>query len=65
MRDVRKKSENDQVAQDMLASGRSLTRSADVLSEVIDTDVRDNLPPQMLAVITAVFRVIEDMDGRA
>lgn len=65
MREIKKKSENENIAGELLRSGLSLTEDVDVLSEIIDTDVRDNLPPQMLAVITSVFRVIEEIDGRA
>lgn len=65
MREIKKKSENEKIAAEMLGSGLSMTTDVDVLSEIIDTDVRDNLPPQMLAVITSVFRVIEEIEGRA
>lgn len=65
MREIRKRSDNAKIAADMLASGSAYTRDADILAEIIDTDVRDNLPPQMLAVMTAVFRVIQEIDGRA
>lgn len=64
MREYRRKSDNEQIAAEMLLSSHAITEDRDVLSEIIDTDVRDNLPPQMLAVMAAVFRVIEEIDGR-
>ncbi len=42
-------------------SNVDITDDMDFLSESLSTDIRENLPPQMLAVVGAVLSVIEDL----
>lgn len=63
MRDLRRKSDNVNIAEEMLEGGYSYAKDRNVLAELIDNDIRENLPPQMMAVVAAVFRVIEKIDG--
>ncbi len=62
MKDIKKESNNLMVAEDLLKNSDKVSRDKDVLAEIIDTDIRENLPPQMLAVINSVFKVIEDIE---
>ncbi len=42
-------------------SSADITDDIEFLSESIDTDIRENLPPQMLAVVSAVISIIEEL----
>lgn len=60
---TKKKSDNQRVARKILDSNAAITCQDElVLAEIIDTDIRENLPPQMLAVVNAVIKVIEDLE---
>ncbi len=64
MKELRTRSKNHKTAEKMILENPALKGSnPDVLSEIIDTDIRENLPPQMMAVIHAVFKVIEELDS--
>ncbi len=62
MKTIKKSSSNIKIAENMINSSANVSKDKDVLSEIIDTDVRENLPPQMLAVINSVFKVIEELE---
>lgn len=64
MKEIRSLSENHKIAKKMIADSNALkNNNPDVLSEIIDTDIRENLPPQMMAVVQAVFKVIEELES--
>ncbi len=66
MKSIKKESDNLRIAEQIIEkSGDKVSKDPNVLSEIIDTDIRENLPPQMLAVINAVFNVIEEIEEGA
>ncbi len=53
---------NDNVAKQLKAqSSAPLTAELERLSNELNTDIRDNLPPQMLAVVVGVLKLVEDI----
>ncbi len=62
MKTIKKSSNNIKIAENMINSSVNVSKDKDVLSEIIDTDIRENLPPQMLAVINSVFKVIQELE---
>ncbi len=62
MKTIKKESSNIKIAESMINSPALVSKDKNVLSEIIDTDIRENLPPQMLAVINSVFKVIEELE---
>ncbi|MDO4772909.1 MAG: hypothetical protein Q4A72_05065, partial [Bacillota bacterium] len=63
MKAIKKESENIRIASELLQNNERVSRDVDVLAELIDTDLRESLPPQILAVIAAVFKVVDEMEG--
>ncbi|MCK8059788.1 MULTISPECIES: hypothetical protein [unclassified Fusibacter] len=61
----KKQSENTQIASELLKrSATPIEQELERLSEELDTDIRDNLPPQMLAVVVGVLKLIEDIEEK-
>ncbi len=53
---------NESVAEALKGDARMpLSGELDRLANQIDTDIRDNLPPQMLAVVVGVLKMVEDI----
>ncbi len=65
MKTLKKESDNLMIAENMLQTNRTVSQDKEVLAEIIDTDLRENLPPQMLAVINSVFKVIGELEEGA
>ncbi len=42
-------------------STQPVTAELERLSNELNTDIRDNLPPQMLAVVVGVLKLVEDI----
>jgi type III secretion system FlhB-like substrate exporter len=60
---LKKQSENTQIASELIEKARSpITEELERLSEELDTDIRDNLPPQMMAVVVGVLKLIENIE---
>ncbi len=62
MKNIKKDSDNLMIADELINKSSKVSKDRDVLAEIIDTDIRENLPPQMLAVINSVFKVIADIE---
>ncbi len=57
-----KKREYKNVAKEFKEKSKAdITNDIEFLSESLDTDIRENLPPQMLAVVSAVISIIEEL----
>lgn len=55
---------NQKIAEDLQNKSKiAITDEIDRLSQELDTDVRENLPPQMMAVVVGVLQLIEDIEG--
>ncbi len=53
---------NESVAEALKGDAKvPLSGELDRLANQIDTDIRDNLPPQMLAVVVGVLKMVEDI----
>ncbi len=62
MKNLKKESPNTMIAENMKKNNKKVSQDKHLLSEIIDTDLRENLPPQMLAVINSVFKVIGELE---
>ncbi len=62
MKRIKKESANLMIAERIIDSNENVSQDKHLLSEIIDTDLRENLPPQMLAVVNAVFKVISELE---
>jgi type III secretion system FlhB-like substrate exporter len=63
MMTLKKQSENTQIASELKDKTKTpITEELERLSEELDTDIRDNLPPQMLAVVVGVLKLIENIE---
>ncbi len=53
---------NESVAEALKGDAKvPLSGELDRLANQINTDIRDNLPPQMLAVVVGVLKMVEDI----
>ncbi len=53
---------NDNIAKQLKKQTTTpLTDELERLSNELNTDIRDNLPPQMLAVVVGVLKLVEDI----
>ncbi len=53
---------NDNIAKQLKERSKTpLTVELERLSSELNTDIRDNLPPQMLAVVVGVLKLVEDI----
>lgn len=62
MKHLRQESVNKKIAEELLKSQSLVCRDTDVLAELLETDLRENLPVQILALIQSVFSAIEDLE---
>lgn len=64
MKTIKKESENKAIAKNLIQEiPDNFLYDSDILAELIDTDIRDNLPPQMLQVIAAVMELIAKFEN--
>lgn len=42
-----------------------VTEELNRLSQMLDTDIRENLPPQMLSVVVGVLKLVENIEGES
>lgn len=54
---------NEQVAKELLKrTTEPITSEVERLAQQLDTDIRENLPPQMMAVVVGVLKLVEEIE---
>lgn len=54
---------NEPVAKSLLRDAKKpIENDLDRLAQTLDTDIRENLPPQMMAVVVGVLKMVEGLE---